>query len=188
MNIHYICTIIIKLGDMPNIVDHMKIDEDNSVFYHAAKFILNGMDDNTDLVFLTGKAGTGKTTFLKYIAERVKNRVILAPTGVAAINARGQTIHSFFHLNPNILYTPDNPNLAHNAICHHLALNQTRQNTIQKMELLIIDEVSMLRCEILDAIDRALKAYRHNSNPFGGVPTLLIGDVFQLPPVNEEED
>ena len=174
--------------NMPIVVDHIKIDEDNPIFYHAAKFVLNGMDDNTDLVFLTGKAGTGKTTFLKYIAERVKNCVILAPTGIAAINAGGQTIHSFFHLNPNILYTPDNPNLSHNAIYGHLALNQTRQRTIQKMELLIIDEVSMLRCEILDAIDRALKAYRHNSNPFGGVPTLLIGDIFQLPPVNDDWD
>lgn len=174
--------------NMPIVVDHIKIDEDNPIFYHAAKFVLNGMDDNTDLVFLTGKAGTGKTTFLKYIAERVKNCVILAPTGIAAINAGGQTIHSFFHLNPNILYTPDNPNLSHNSIYGHLALKPTRQRTIQKMELMIIDEVSMLRCEMLDAIDRIMKVYRHNSSPFGGVPTLLIGDIFQLPPVNKDED
>lgn len=161
----------------------MDLDKDNPIFHYAAQFILNGMDDKTDIVFLTGKAGTGKTTFLKYIATEVKNRVILAPTGVAAINAGGQTIHSFFHLNPNIIYTPDNPNLSHNAIFGHLGLNNARKKTIEKMELLIIDEVSMLRCEILDAIDRILKAYRHSSSPFGGVPTLLIGDVFQLPPV-----
>lgn len=173
---------------MPNIVDHIRIDEDNSVFNHAAKFILNGMDDNTDMVFLTGKAGTGKTTFLKYIAERVKNRVILAPTGVAAINAGGQTIHSFFHLNPNILYTPDNPNLRPQRIRHHLALGNERVRTIEKIQLLIIDEVSMLRCELIDTIDIILKTYRHDNRPFGGVPTLLIGDVFQLPPVVKRQD
>lgn len=173
---------------MPIVVDHKKIDEDNPIFYHAAKFILNGMDDNTDLVFLTGKAGTGKTTFLKYIAERVKNRVVLAPTGIAAINAGGQTIHSFFHLNPNILYTPDNPNLRPQRIRHHLALGNERVKAIEKMELLIIDEVSMLRCELIDTIDIILKTYRHDNRPFGGVPTLLIGDVFQLPPVVKKQD
>ena len=173
---------------MPIVVDHIKIDEYNPIFYHAAKFVLNGMDDNTDLVFLTGKAGTGKTTFLKYIAERVKNRVILAPTGIAAINAGGQTIHSFFHLNPNILYTPDNPYLRPQRIKQHLALGDERIKAIEKMKLLIIDEVSMLRCELIDTIDIILKTYRHDSRPFGGVPTLLIGDVFQLPPVVKSPD
>ena len=173
---------------MPIVIDHIKIDKDNPIFYHAAKFVLNGMDDNTDLVFLTGKAGTGKTTFLKYIAERVKNRVILAPTGIAAINAGGQTIHSFFHLNPNLLYTPDNPYLRPQQIRHHLALGDERVRTIEKMNLLIIDEVSMLRCELIDTIDIILKTYRHDSRPFGGVPTLLIGDVFQLPPVVRTQD
>lgn len=162
---------------------HFTLDKNNRTFYQAADFILNGMDDETDIVFLTGKAGTGKTTFLKYIADNIKNKVILAPTGIAAINAGGQTIHSFFHLSTNTIYTPDNPNLNVHRIRQHLGLDERGQKAIEKMELLIIDEVSMVRVEILDAIDRILRFYRKSDRPFGGIPTLLIGDVFQLPPV-----
>jgi len=181
--ISYLCTQKPKTSIMPS-----NLDKDNSTFYIAADYVLNCSKEDADIIFLTGKAGTGKTTFLKYIAKHIKNRVILAPTGIAAINAGGQTIHSFFHFNPNGIYTPDNPNLNPRHIRHHLGLSDERIKTIMNMELLIIDEVSMLRCEMMDAIDCALKVYRRNTKPFGGITTLLIGDVFQLPPVVKNQD
>ena len=161
------------------------LDKDNRTFYQAADFILNGMDDETDIVFLTGKAGTGKTTLLKYIIDNYEGKaVVLAPTGVAAINAGGQTIHSFFHLRPPFFYPPGCPELNSPTIYNHLSIDNNRRKLINKMDLMIIDEVSMVRCELLDAVDRILRIYRRNSLPFGGVKVLLIGDVFQLPPVN----
>ena len=162
-----------------------QLDNNNPVFFQAADFILNGMDDQTDIVLLTGKAGTGKTTLLKYIIDNYEGKaVVLAPTGVAAINAGGQTIHSFFQMRPPFFYPPGCPELYSPAIYNHLSIDNDKKRLLNKIDLMIIDEVSMVRCELLDAVDRILSVYRHNSSPFGGVKVLLIGDVFQLPPVN----
>lgn len=167
------------------VVDNIKIDQDNPVFFQAADLILNHSKRDFDIMYLTGKAGTGKTVFLKYIVSQLQekgNVVVLAPTGVAAINAHGQTIHSFFKfaLTP---YPPDDTRLSKEQIYDHLHLTSDKIKIISKMDLLIIDEISMVRCDLLDAIDRVMRIYRHSNKPFGGVKVLMIGDVFQLAPV-----
>ncbi len=139
-------------------------------------------------VFLTGKAGTGKTTFLHYIKKHsTKRAVVVAPTGVAAINAGGVTIHSFFQIAPG-LFLPDVQ--IHNAEGEE---NQQRVSKIKidimrSLDLLIIDEISMVRADLLDAIDQILRRFRHNSKPFGGVQLLLIGDLQQLAPVVKDDE
>ena len=141
-------------------------------------------------VFLTGKAGTGKTTFLKYIAESTLKRfVILAPTGVAAINAGGSTIHSFFQL-PLCPYLPDVPELVteYQMPEKYRSLKKERQKIIRTLDLLIIDEISMVRADLLDAVDATLRRYRNNDLPFGGVQLLMIGDAQQLSPVVKEHE
>ena len=173
---------------MPIVVDHIKIDEKNPVFFQAADFVMYDGPRDYDAIFLTGKAGTGKTTFLKYIKSQYKgNMVILAFTGVAAINAGGQTIHSFFNLALSP-YLPEDERLNRDNIYAHLQLNEKKMKVIRNMDLLVIDEVSMLRCDLLDAINTILQTYRRNGRPFGGVKLLLIGDVFQLPPVVTDRD
>ena len=170
------------------IIDHIEIDQDNPVFFQAADFVMYDGPRNYDIVFLTGKAGTGKTTFLKYIKDQYEgNMVVLAYTGVAAINAGGQTIHSFFHLQLGP-YMPQDERLNHENIYGHLQLDSRKVELIRKLDLLVIDEVSMLRCDLLDAINIILQTYRRNNQPFGGVKVLLIGDVFQLPPVVTDDD
>ena len=141
-------------------------------------------------VFLTGKAGTGKTTFLKYIAQSTMKRfVILAPTGVAAINAGGSTIHSFFQL-PLCPYLPDVKELIteYQTPDKYRSLKKERQKIIRTLDLLIIDEISMVRADLLDAVDATLRRYRHNDLPFGGVQLLMIGDAQQLSPVVKENE
>ena len=141
-------------------------------------------------VFLTGKAGTGKTTFLHdIVATTAKRRVVLAPTGVAAINAGGVTIHSFFQL-PFDPYLPDVKELVteYQMPDKHKSLSKTKLNVIRTLELLIIDEISMVRADLLDAIDMTLRRYRRSSRPFGGVQLLMIGDVHQLSPVVTEAE
>lgn len=141
-------------------------------------------------VFLTGKAGTGKTTFLKYIAQSTLKRfVILAPTGVAAINAGGSTIHSFFQL-PLCPYLPDVKELIteYQTPDKYRSLRKERQKMIRTLDLLIIDEISMVRADLLDAVDMTLRRYRHNDLPFGGVQLLMIGDAQQLSPVVKESE
>ena len=141
-------------------------------------------------VFLTGKAGTGKTTFLREVAARCpKRHAIVAPTGVAAINAGGVTIHSFFQL-PFDPYLPDIKELVteYQLPERHKSINKTKLNIIRTLELLIIDEISMVRADLLDAIDMTLRRYRHSSHPFGGVQLLMIGDVHQLSPVVTEQE
>ena len=141
-------------------------------------------------VFLTGKAGTGKTTFLKYISQSTMKRfVILAPTGVAAINAGGSTIHSFFQL-PLCPYLPDVPELVteYQTPEKYRSLRKERQKLIRTLDLLIIDEISMVRADQLDAVDATLRRYRHNDLPFGGVQLLMIGDAQQLSPVVKEHE
>jgi len=153
----------------------------------AAKFI----NYTSRHIFLTGKAGTGKTTFLRNLIELThKKAVIVAPTGIAAINAAGVTIHSLFQL-PFGTYLPKQPtnepfNQQYNtprSIVRHLQMNTTKRRIFQDLELLIIDEVSMLRADLLDAIDMVLRYIRKNNGSFGGVQVLFIGDLHQLPPV-----
>ena len=167
-------------------------DTENIMFSMAADFV----NYSSRPVFLTGKAGTGKTTFLKYIKEHTnKQTAVLAPTGVAAINAGGVTIHSFFQL-PFTPYIPASQGFASSDEMmdkHHLLgrikVNRERREVYQKLELLIIDEISMVRCDVVDAIDVVLRSFRNRHNePFGGVQVLYIGDMFQLPPVAKEEE
>lgn len=141
-------------------------------------------------VFLTGKAGTGKTTFLKRIvAESTKRLAVVAPTGVAAVNAGGQTIHSFFQL-PLCPYLPDVKELVteYQMPEEKFQMRKERLKVIRTLELLIIDEISMVRADLLDAIDMVLRRFRRNSRPFGGVQLLMIGDLHQLPPVVTDEE
>ena len=130
-------------------------------------------------IFLTGKAGTGKTTFLRQLRqETAKRNIVVAPTGVAAINANGVTIHSFFQLSPGLLPKND----------VKYQFSKHKQNILRSLDLLIIDEISMVRCDLLDAIDEVLRRYQNRSKPFGGVQILMIGDLQQLAPVATEEE
>lgn len=168
-------------------------NQDNIVFSLAADFIHH----TSRSVFLTGKAGTGKTTLLKHICETTNKRcVVVAPTGVAAINAGGVTIHSFFNIPPGGPIIPESSRsqLPQNVIDRHSLFRQIRfseekRDLIQDLELLIIDEVSMVRCDLLDAMDTILRSFRKKHHqPFGGVQVLCIGDLFQLPPVVRGEE
>jgi nucleoside-triphosphatase THEP1 len=159
----------------------------------ASKFI-NHTNKN---IFLTGKAGTGKTTFLKQVvANTYKKCLIVAPTGIAAINAGGVTIHSLFQL-PFGSFIPINQsqtlygNTKFNdpiSVIKNLQMYDSKRRLIRELELLIIDEVSMLRADLLDAIDLVLRHVRRNSAPFGGIQVLFIGDMLQLPPVVKDEE
>lgn len=168
------------------------IDLDNEMFMLAASLV----NESNRSIFLTGKAGTGKTTFLKYIRENcIKQVAVTAPTGVAAINAGGATIHSFFQL-PLSPFIPEARGFMQNdsAVNKHsligrMRLTNEKRKVLRQLELLIIDEISMVRCDTLDAIDVVLRYFRNrNSEPFGGVQVLLIGDMFQLPPVVPDEE
>jgi len=175
-------------------IDGVKLDITNEEFNNAVDFV-----QHTDrLVYITGKAGTGKTTFLKYIKQIVKkNMVILAPTGVAAINAGGQTIHSFFKIRPSV-YVPNDRRLRtrynkedtdKSTIYDNFQYNAEKLAIIKGLEILIIDEISMVRCDLLDVVDRLLRVFRkRESEPFGGVQVILIGDTFQLPPIAQNPE
>lgn len=132
-------------------------------------------------VFLTGKAGTGKTTFLRsLVKDSPKRMIILAPTGIAAINAGGMTIHSFFQLP----FAPYVPGAAFGGDAQYrFRFGREKLNIMRSIDLLVIDEISMVRADLLDAVDDVLRRFRRNDRPFGGVQLLLIGDVQQLPPV-----
>ena len=142
-------------------------------------------------LFLTGKAGTGKSTFLRYVCENVrKKHVVLAPTGIAAINAGGSTLHSFFKL-PFHPLLPDDPNLSlqKGRIHEFFKYTKPHRKLLEQVELVIIDEISMVRADIIDAVDRILRVYSHNlREPFGGKQLLLVGDVFQLEPVVKADE
>ena len=133
-------------------------------------------------IFLTGKAGTGKTTFLKAVVERSRKRsMVVAPTGVAAVNAGGVTIHSFFQL-PFTPYVPDA------KIKDRFEYSREKRRLIASLDLLIIDEISMVRSDLLDAVDTVLRRFRNHHVPFGGVQLLMIGDLQQLTPVVTAEE
>ncbi|MGL5730406.1 MAG: AAA family ATPase, partial [Bacteroidales bacterium] len=160
----------------------IKIDTDNQEFQDA----LNLIQYTKQSVFLTGKAGTGKSTFLRYICENTKKKfVVLAPTGVAAINANGSTMHSFFKL-PFRPMLPDDPDLSltGNRIFEFFKYKKQHRKLIENVELIIIDEISMVRADIIDCIDRILRVFSKNMRePFGGKQLLFVGDIFQLEPV-----
>lgn len=147
--------------------------EENKALVFAEKLV----NTTSSSIFLTGKAGTGKSTFLRKIAvESEKSLVVLAPTGIASINAKGQTIHSFFKV-------PFGPLQPADARLRQIKFKPDKIEIIERMELLIIDEISMVRADVLDAIDFLLRKFRNIAKPFGGVQMLLVGDLFQLEPV-----
>ncbi len=158
----------------------LQLDLDNPEFQQAFQ-LLNQTSVN---VFLTGKAGTGKSTFLRYICQKIhKNYIILAPTGVAAVNVGGVTIHSFFQM-PLRPVPPDDPEYSVRSIRNSNKLSRQKKKIIKSLDLIIIDEVSMVRADMIDFIDRALRGIRGKRGiPFGGVQLLLVGDIFQLEPV-----
>lgn len=168
----------------------------NNEMFQLAVQLVNQSNRN---IFLTGKAGTGKTTFLKYIRQNCpKQMAIVAPTGVAAINAGGVTIHSFFQL-PLSPFIPEaggsgfsarnDETVNRHSLLSRLRFNNDKRKVLQQLELLIIDEISMVRCDVLDAIDTVLRHIRHRPfERFGGVQVLFIGDMLQLPPVVKEQE
>ncbi len=163
------------------------IDTSNREFKQALELI----SKTNQSLFLTGKAGTGKSTFLRYICENVqKKHIVLAPTGIAAINVGGQTIHSFFKA-PFRPVLPDDADLSttNGRIFDFLKYTKKHQKLIQELEMVIIDEISMVRADIIDFIDRVLRVYSHNLRvPFGGKQLVMVGDVFQLEPVVKSDE
>ena len=150
------------------------IDTGNKEFQDA----LNLIQYTRQSVFLTGKAGTGKSTFLKYICKNTKKKhIVLAPTGIAAINAGGSTLHSFFKL-PFHPLLPDDPNLSlqRGRIHEFFKYTKPHRKLLEQVELVIIDEISMVRADMIDAVDRILRVYSRNlRDPFGGKQVLLVG-------------
>lgn len=155
--------------------------------------LFNLAEHTSRSIFLTGKAGTGKTTFLNdFVSKTRKKHIVVAPTGIAAINAGGVTIHSMFGL-PLRTFLPTtervDSNLANNIadLMHHFKYRKDKLKLLREIEMIIIDEVSMLRADVLDMMDFSLRHVRRNQQKFGGVQMLFIGDLYQLPPVVREE-
>ena len=163
----------------------MKLDTDNKEWQQAIQII----NYTCHSLFLTGKAGTGKSTFLRHVASNTKKKtVVLAPTGIAAINAGGVTLHSFFHL-PFHPLLPTDKRYDARHIRETLKYGSDRIKLLREVELIIIDEISMVRADIIDFIDKVLRIYSRNMRePFGGKQLLLVGDIYQLEPVVREED
>ena len=168
-----------------NDVFSLQLAESDGVHNHEMNVAWRFVTSTNVSVFLTGKAGTGKTTFLRTLRERTPKRmVVLAPTGVAAINAQGQTIHSFFQLSLG----PQVPGMVQGEKKSYYRMSKEKKNLIKTLDLLVIDEISMVRCDVLDAVDQELRKYRDRGKPFGGVQLLLIGDLQQLAPVAQERE
>ncbi len=162
----------------------MELDLDNKEWQDALQIV----NYTRRSLFLTGKAGTGKSTFLRYVAENTKKKhVILAPTGIAAINAGGSTLHSFFRL-PFHPLLPNDSRYSYRHIKETLKYTGDQRKLIREVELIIIDEISMVRADIIDFIDKVLRIYTRNPEPFGGKQLLLVGDIYQLEPVLKDED
>ena len=160
--------------------DISKIDLTNPEFSVAQSLL----EDTNQSIFLTGKAGTGKSTFLRHLTAKTKKKyVVLAPTGIAAVNVGGQTMHSFFKI-PLKPLLPDDPDFAVPRLRGRLKYSKSHIKLIKSLELIIIDEISMVRADIMDFVDRVLRVYSGNMRqPFGGKQLLLVGDIFQLEPV-----
>src|SRR5258708_23792392 len=166
----------------------MLSDANNPIFQLAVQFV----NQTARPIFLTGKAGTGKTTFLKYIRENsFKKMAVVAATGVAAINAGGVTMHSFFQLplGPFLPRTgggwnPEQPGFTDaNSLFRNIRFNASKRELLQELELLIIDEISMVRADMLDAVDAVLRHFRQQPlPPFAGLQVLSIAHLYQLPP------
>ena len=162
----------------------MQLDLDNKEWQDALQII----NYTRRSLFLTGKAGTGKSTFLRYVADHTKKKhVILAPTGIAAINAGGSTLHSFFRL-PFYPLLPNDSRYSWRHIKETLKYTGAQRKLIREVELIIIDEISMVRADIIDFIDKVLRVYTRKPEPFGGKQLLLVGDIYQLEPVLKDED
>src|SRR5574344_1560311 len=161
------------------------IDLSNAEFQDALRLI----QYTRHSLFLTGKAGTGKSTFLRYICSVTKKKyIVLAPTGIAAINVGGSTLHSFFKL-PFHPLLPNDTRYSIRNIKTTLKYNSPTRKVINEVELIIIDEISMVRADIIDFIDKVLRIYSRNMRePFGGKQLLLVGDIYQLEPVVKEDD
>lgn len=163
----------------------------------VATYTLKFINQTNKSIFLTGKAGTGKTTLLKEIIKTThKNTAVVAPTGIAALNAGGVTIHSLFQL-PFGAFIPDTiaPEFrdsvkfeSKSTLSRHFKMSSVKRNVIRNIELLVIDEVSMLRADLLDAIDFMMQSVRRNKEPFGGAQVLFIGDLLQLPPIVKPDE
>lgn len=142
------------------------------VLDQAFQDILEQLEKSNDHFFITGRAGTGKSTLLQVFRKSTgKKVVVLSPTGISALNIQGQTIHSFFQFAPILLSAKD------------VHINKRISRIIKAVEVIIIDEISMVRADVLDAVDLSLKLHRKNGLPFGGVQMIFFGDLFQLPPV-----
>lgn len=164
--------------------NNLELDLDNKEWQDALQIV----DFTRRSLFLTGKAGTGKSTFLRYVVEHTKKKcVVLAPTGIAAINAGGQTLHSFFKL-PFHPLLPNDSRYDRRHIKETLKYTSAQRKLLRELELIIIDEISMVRSDIIDFIDKVLRIYTRNYEPFGGKQLLLVGDIYQLEPVLKEED
>ena len=173
----------------------MELDPQNVEFNRAAEIALESQHP----LFLTGKAGTGKTTFLKYLRSvSDKNIAVAAPSGIAAVNAGGVTLHSLFQIQPSV-YPPNDARLRRRAprgatdrstIFDHFRYSNEKRKLLQELDLLVIDEISMVRCDLLDVVDKLLRAFGGGNRgyPFGGKQVLFIGDPFQLPPVARDDD
>ena len=163
---------------------NLELDLDNKEWQDALQIV----DFTRRSLFLTGKAGTGKSTFLRYVVQHTKKKtVVLAPTGIAAINAGGSTLHSFFKL-PFHPLLPNDTRYDRRHIKDTLKYTSAQRKLLREVELIIIDEISMVRADIIDFIDKVLRIYTRNYEPFGGKQLLLVGDIFQLEPVLKEED
>ena len=162
----------------------MELDLDNKEWQDALQIV----NYTRRSLFLTGKAGTGKSTFLRYVADNTKKKVvILAPTGIAAVNAGGSTLHSFFRL-PFHPLLPNDSRYNRRNIKETLKYTSVQRKLLREVELIIIDEISMVRADIIDFIDKVLRIYMRSYEPFGGKQLLLVGDIYQLEPVVKEED
>ncbi|MBP5419947.1 MAG: AAA family ATPase [Bacteroidales bacterium] len=163
-----------------------EIELNNAEFQNVMKLI----NQTNSSVYMTGRAGTGKSTFLRYIVKNTKKKtVVLAPTGIAAVNAGGVTIHSFFKV-PMHPFALDDINFTdERRLRDRMKFNKEKIKLIQELELIVIDEVSMVRADLLDFVDLILRTYSgHRHTPFGGKQLLLVGDAFQLEPVTRRED
>ena len=162
----------------------MELDLDNKEWQDALQIV----NYTRRSLFLTGKAGTGKSTFLRYVADNTKKKtVVLAPTGIAAVNAGGSTLHSFFRL-PFHPLLPNDSRYNRRNIKETLKYTSAQRKLLREVELIIIDEISMVRADIIDFIDKVLRTYTRSYEPFGGKQLLLVGDIYQLEPVVREED